>query len=225
MSDVILNPKSISNSLTYSEDTSLKYFLSDSKFNENQELTISLEEGVSLDLVMIDFSKSDINLNLTVNLKANSRVNLSLASINSLSFNKIYNFSVNHNDVDSYSRVKMFGINASSAKLVFLGNSTIVNGAKRSDTRQEGRITNLSKDSKSEASPALIIKENDVKASHGAALGAYNPDQIFYLMSRGLSLEESKKLITYGTLLPVIEMLKDDKLIYQAKEYLEGLSL
>ena len=119
----------------------------------------------------------------------------------------------------------MAGINSGEGKLFFLGNSTIVNGAHRSDTRQEGKITNLNPLAKSEVSPSLLIKENDVKASHGAAVGAYNESELFYLMSRGLSLEESKKLITYGSLLPIIESLGDEKLVEEAKNSMGELSL
>ena len=70
-----------------------------------------------------------------------------------------------------------------------------------------------------------MIKENDVKASHGAALGAYNPDVIFYLMSRGLSLAESKKLIMVGNVYPIIDSLQDESAKQKAKSYMEALSL
>ena len=225
MSSVILNPETLSQDVTYTSDTTLAYFLSQSKYEGKQNFNIRLEEGVSLDFTMVDFSSDDLDLTLNVEMKRNSKVILSLASLNRLKYQKIFHFNVTHKEGDTYSRVMMSGINAGEGTLRFLGNSTIVNGAHRSDTRQEGKITNLSTLAKSEVSPALLIKENDVNASHGAALGAYNPEEVFYLMSRGLSLQEAKKLITFGSLLPIIQKLDDEKLVEQAKKTLEELSI
>ena len=46
-----------------------------------------------------------------------------------------------------------------------------------------------------EADPALIIDENDVLASHGASIGAIDPEILYYLMSRGLTKEDAEKLV------------------------------
>ena len=53
------------------------------------------------------------------------------------------------------------------------------------------------------ASPILKIDENDVKASHGAVVGQLNNDHMFYLMSRGLTQDEARMIITLGYLKPV----------------------
>ena len=60
------------------------------------------------------------------------------------------------------------------------------------------------------ASPMLCIDENDVKAFHGASEGQINKDHIFYLMSRGVSETEAKKLITYGYLYPIIQTFTEE---------------
>lgn len=225
MKNILINPETCSSQITIDEDVKLCYFLSKPLKEEAQTIQIDVKEGASLDLVLVDFSSSNLDFSLSVNLNRKSRALLSLASIGYMKKKKIFHFNVKHLEGDSYSRVVMSGINSGDGVLRFLGDSYIKNGAHRSDTRQEGRITNLSFDAKSEVSPSLLIKENDVNASHGAALGAYNPDQIFYLMSRGLSLQESQKLITFGSLLPVIEKLDDEKLISQAKKALEELTI
>lgn len=224
MSNVILDPVEI-NSGEIDNDSSLKYFLSTDSALKDQKLVFNVKENANLDFVMVDFSKHDINLTIDVNLDAGAKAQLYLASLNSDSFSKRFIFNVTHKDRDTYSRTIMSGINNSNSLLSFKGNSKIINGAHNSDTRQEGRITNLSSDAKSETSPSLLIDENDVKASHGAALGAYNIDQLFYLMSRGLKESEAKKLITFGTLLPIILKLDDEELIEKAKNQLERIKL
>jgi Fe-S cluster assembly protein SufD len=209
------------------EDSSLGYFLHDEKILPAGKINLHLilEKGTKLTLTLVDYLNASLDFEVQADLKEGSVLYLNLASLCFKDNMKIFRFDVNHNEGSTYSRTKMNGVNLSNGTLKFLGSSFIKNGAHKSDTRQEGRITNLSLAAKSEVSPALLIKDNDVKASHGAALGAYNPTELYYLMSRGLSLEESKKLITYGSLLPIIESLKDENLVTEAKEVLGGLKI
>lgn len=172
-----------------------------------------LKDNSSLDIKIIDFSSANSNFNIQVNLGFNSKVNFNIASFSFLNKKKIYNIKINHLKSNSYSRINMVGINNDSATLRFIGSSFIKSKAKGSDTRQVGRITNLSKDCISEVSPLLLIKENDVKASHGASLGSYNPKDLYYLLSRGLTLNESKLLISKGQFVSIINSIDDKKII------------
>ncbi len=225
MDKMYLNPSSFEEDTLIEEESKIKFFFDSPLEKKEINIVYHVKENQTLDLTMVDFSSSSFQMNLNVKLERGSKVFLSLASIGFQDTEKVFSFNVEHLYPQSTSRVKMSGINMKNGVLRFLGNSLIVNKAFRSDTRQEGKITNLSFDCKSEVSPSLLIKENDVNASHGAAVGAYNPDELFYLMSRGLSLEESEKLITYGTLLPIIEKLEDEKLIEKVKFSLEVLTL
>jgi ABC transporter, Fe-S cluster assembly transporter permease component len=225
MQDTIKNPLALSGTKVFTDENKLVYFLSEKREEKDVLIDFELTENASLDFTLVDFSNSDIHLKMNVELKKGARANISIASLNTNETSKIYEINTNHEESDGYSRTKMAGINAGKSILKFLGASYIKNGAHRCDTRQEGKITNLSKDSKSEVSPSLLIKENDVKASHGAALGAYNENHLFYLMSRGLTMDESKKLITFGTLLPIIEEINDEDLLLEAKDALGALTL
>jgi Fe-S cluster assembly scaffold protein SufB len=53
-------------------------------------------------------------------------------------------------------------------------------------------------------SPQLEISSNDVKASHGATVGTFDKDQLFYLQSKGLNRKDSKRLIAQGFLFEVL---------------------
>lgn len=65
----------------------------------------------------------------------------------------------------------------------------------------------LDNESKALTLPAMDVGENDVKVSHEAAIGKVGEDQLFYLMSRGLSEEEATKMIVLGFIEPVIKQL------------------
>ncbi|MEK6895819.1 MAG: Fe-S cluster assembly protein SufB [Nanoarchaeota archaeon] len=55
--------------------------------------------------------------------------------------------------------------------------------------------------------PSMDVKENDVKVSHEATIGRIGEEQLFYLMSRGLTQEEATKMIVSGFIEPVIKHL------------------
>lgn len=186
-----------------------------------EDISIDLDEGEELNLTIVDFSSCSYDVKLIFNLQERAILNIYIASLCLNDSMKILKVDVNHQKKETTSFVSFNGVNLSSHPFKFLGSSYIEENALKSKTRQEGKITNLIKEAKSEVSPALYIKNNDVEASHGAALGAYNEDHLFYLTSRGISLSEAKKLITYGSLYPTILKLKDENLINLAKYRLE----
>lgn len=78
----------------------------------------------------------------------------------------------------------------------------------------ENSITNvkcegLMLDNKSKAItiPSMQISENNVDASHEASVGKVGEEQLFYLMSRGLSKEEATKMIVLGFIEPLTKEL------------------
>lgn len=58
--------------------------------------------------------------------------------------------------------------------------------------------------------PSLEIEANEVKASHGSTTGKVDEEQMFYLMSRGLSRKDAERLIIEGFFNPVIEKIPLD---------------
>ena len=64
-------------------------------------------------------------------------------------------------------------------------------------------------DDKSKATtfPSMEIEENDVSVSHEAVVGKIGEEQLFYIMSRGLSEKEATKLIVSGFIEPLIKEL------------------
>ena len=59
-------------------------------------------------------------------------------------------------------------------------------GAQRTDAFQESRNLLLSKKAHADAIPGLEILANDVRCTHAAAIAQIDPEQLFYLRSRGL---------------------------------------
>ena len=104
-----------------------------------------------------------------------------------------------------------YGIVKDNAHLAFNGIGKIKKAAKASDNQQETRLLNLSKTAEAIANPFLLIDEGDITAGHAASIGQLDEEQIYYLMSRGLSRAEASKMIVAGFLQPFIDAIEDDK--------------
>ena len=109
MSNVIIDPEVLSQEITLSSDLDLRYFISKPLKDVKQTLVFHVEENVSLNLLMVDFAYMNCNLDVKVDLKRGAKATLSLASLNSHEYEKIFNLDVTHQEVDSFSRVKMSG--------------------------------------------------------------------------------------------------------------------
>ncbi len=81
-------------------------------------------------------------------------------------------------------------------------NGTIIvkKAAQQTNSFLKENILLLSNKSRAEAVPNLEIEANEVKCSHAATVGRIDPEQLFYLESRGLPTQESKDLIAHGFL-------------------------
>ena len=62
----------------------------------------------------------------------------------------------------------------------------------------------LSDQARSDANPILLIDENDVTAGHAASIGQVDPEDMYYLMSRGLDKATAERLVVRGFLGSVI---------------------
>lgn len=90
------------------------------------------------------------------------------------------------------------GIVSEQSKAVYRGMIKIQLGAHGSSADQNGHAMLLGSDAHIDAIPGLEIDADDVTAGHGATVGQIDEEQLFYLMSRGLSREQATQLIIKG---------------------------
>ena len=62
--------------------------------------------------------------------------------------------------------------------------------------------------------PNLLVDSDDVEASHAAYIGTFDEDEKFYMMSRGLTLEECDDLLIKAFLLNDMNLLEKERDIY-----------
>jgi len=113
------------------------------------------------------------------------------------------------------------GVMRENASSVFNGIGYIKHGGTKSIANQESRVLMLSEHARGDANPILLIDEDDVEAGHAASVGRVDPEQLYYLMSRGISQKEAERLVIHGFLDPVVRELPIEDVKRQLREVIE----
>jgi Fe-S cluster assembly protein SufD len=91
------------------------------------------------------------------------------------------------------------------ATTVWRGMIRVEQEAQKTNAYQENRNLLLSDKAHADSIPGLEILANDVRCTHGATLGQVDREQLFYLMTRGLSRSEAERLIVRGFFQDVLD--------------------
>jgi Fe-S cluster assembly protein SufD len=80
--------------------------------------------------------------------------------------------------------------------------------AQKTNAYQENRNLLLSADAHADSIPGLEIMANDVRCTHGATIGRVNREELFYLMTRGLTRQEAERLIVRGFFQDILDRIE-----------------
>lgn len=90
------------------------------------------------------------------------------------------------------------GILGDQSRGVFTGRIIVHEGAQKTDAKQSNANLLLSRDALIDTKPQLEILADDVKCTHGATVGQLDDEAIFYLRTRGVSMEAARSLLIYA---------------------------
>jgi len=130
--------------------------------------------------------------------KSNERVDLS--------------YSMTHLGAKSESEILSKGALDNEAKKVFRGNLYFETGAKQATGKEEEFVILLGKNVHSDSIPSLMCSEDDVVGEHAASVGQLDREKLFYLMTRGFSEIEAKKLVIKASFEEILMTLHDEAL-------------
>jgi Fe-S cluster assembly protein SufD len=94
------------------------------------------------------------------------------------------------------------------ATAVWRGMIRVEKEAQKTNAYQENRNLMLSPKAHADSIPGLEILANDVRCTHGATLGQVDREQLFYLMSRGLSRAEAERIIVRGFFQDILDRIQ-----------------
>ena len=202
--------------INISENSILEKFTLDHNENNNiryAHTDIILEKNSHLELFILSkgskFFKNDIICSLNDN-----HGSISLNGIINLNDNKHHEIKtvINHNEENCKSYQLIKTVLNDESKSVYQGKIYVNSKAQKTDGYQLSRALLLNQETEFNAKPELEIYADDVKCSHGSTSGNLDENSIFYLMSRGLSLSQSKELLINGFLQEVAEKISNEKI-------------
>ncbi len=110
------------------------------------------------------------------------------------------------------------GILDDEATGVFNGKIFVRQDAQKTNSYQSSKAILLSDEASVNSKPQLEIFADDVKCSHGAAIGQLNDDEVFYLRARGIEEENARAMLTHAFAAAIIEKIK----LPELQEYVDA---
>lgn len=172
---------------------------------------IRLGQGEKLSAALVILPGTDCDLSLEVDMDAPS-ASLDLYGVFVCKEGQTVSIKVNvrHNSGGCVSNQIFKGIASGNSKALFDGLIYVAPLSQKTKAYQQCHTILLSRDAVVEARPQLEIYADDVECSHGATSGYLNPDERFYMQSRGIPEQEARRLQMISFLSDVAEALPED---------------
>ncbi len=188
-------------------NSNIKYVSIDLSTSSNKE--IKLKKNNNLEMVLANFNGGDKSLKVYLDDEESSLDIKSIIMMKDDSDKEL--IEVYHNAKNTQSKIENY-ITSNKAKVDVDVIGKIKKGMSNSNCVQKSRGIILSNDAKIKVMPVLLIDEFDVSANHGAAIGKLNDEDLYYLMSRGISKKDAEMLIVKGFLSPILSSLSNEEL-------------
>lgn len=186
------------------------------------QVLCQVEEGANLELIDVQFGSRNKAIAYETHLLGRH----ANATLHSLYFGEEHaqldlSFTMKHFGAQSTSTILSKGALSGNSKKTFRGNLIFETGAAQSVGREKEVVVLLDERVKSDSIPALLCSEDDVIGEHAASVGQLDGEKVFYLMSRGLSFMEAKKLVIKAAFEEVLMTLGDETLKASLEEALD----
>lgn len=171
-----------------------------------------LEDNSDLNYTIIDIGGKNSIQNYYSNIIGKSAKNdlktIYLGSENQI---KDINYIAELRGQKSFVDIDVQGALKENAKKNFKGTIDFKKGCKKAKGNENEFCMLLSEEAKSLALPMLLCTEDDVEGNHSTASGKVDKEQLFYIMTRGLSYKEAVKLIVRANFNKTIERILDEE--------------
>ncbi len=144
-----------------------------------------------------------------------------VSSASLVSDKKNYRINVVNYAPETNGDMKNYAVVLKGGRLMIDAVGRIVKGASRSESHQTSRALCFEDNQHSTILPELLIDDNDVQASHAMSIGRVDEDQLYYMMSRGLTVEQCTALLSTGYLMPITDTINNPGLKETLKKELE----
>lgn len=129
--------------------------------------------------------------------------------------------SITHEGRNAKSSTVMRGAAFEHGTLKVIGTVNIPRSGHRASAYLDERVLLMGDDARADAVPNLEILANDVQAKHAAAIGKISEEEIFYLMTRGLTELDAERLALEGFFGEYLQNVADSKVRESFLDHLE----
>ena len=218
----------------------------------NFKLTVNSKENINSNISVVNLTTSDstsliamensvnTNSNIVTNyvdLRGKLRISNYYSDLNkeksSSAFNTIYignnderldmNYYVKNNNKKTISNMLFQGALLDNSYKSLKGTIDFIKGSSKSKGEENENCILLSDKCKSRSLPMLLCHEEDVMGAHGMSSGKIDVEKLFYLMSKGISEEDTKKLIIKSNFKIVLDNILDDSIKTEIEEIINEI--
>lgn len=174
-----------------------------------ETIVLGRDEELSVLLIALPGVSADVSLRVDLNGEG-ARFALNGVGISTADEKIRVHVELRHN-VPGCSSSQLFKNLVGGMALVdFYGRIIVAQDAQKTEAYQANHNLLLSETARVNTKPQLEIYADDVKCSHGAAIGKLNEDEQFYMRSRGISLAEARFLQMISFVSPVFELVPEE---------------
>jgi len=217
------------------------------QIHENQKTSLKLEVQENADLTLFYWNESSqLFIDEDICIKRNARLNVAYGELTSKEVNRKAQYSLieegayvriisggicddimkqeitcTHKARHTEGWMENYAVVLEEGQYRMVANGVVQKYASGSKSRQTSRVLTFADKQQAEITPMLLIDENDVEASHATSIGQLDENQLYYLMSRGLTKNDALRLMAMGYLLPLVQITNDAELRKEMTDIIE----
>lgn len=189
---------------------SINTFIIEEVTKANQNFTYILKKNINLTVVVILSQAINADVHVVVRLTARGASAKVIGLVVGRGDHKIMIHTEQiHEAPETTSNLLVKAALYDQTQFLYDGIIRVERSAQKSDAYQKNENLLLSATAHARSDPALEILANDVRCTHGSTTGKINEDQLWYLMSRGLSIPGAKQLLVEGFFEHATESISD----------------
>ncbi len=133
-----------------------------------------------------------------------------------------FNYVANHYGKRSKSDMSVHGALMDHSRKIFRGTIDFKRGASGSEGAEGEYSLLFGKNIRNISAPLILCGEEDVSGKHAANSGKIDEEKLFYMMTRGFSEEEAKRMMLEAWFHPVVDLIPSEALKEQILQYIQG---
>lgn len=187
---------------------------------------VELADTAELEAVAVEVGSAKSVAKMEVNLAGNeSKANVYVLYFGHGASQLDMNYVLVQQGRSTEANLHVYGALLGEANKIFRGTLDFRHGSKGSKGYEKEEVVVLSSKVRNRSVPLMLSAEDAVEGHHAVSIGKIDENKLFYLMSRGLDMQEARRLVVEAAFNPVLDRIEDKDLYQELDEYIkEGLA-